>query len=51
MAEGDFKIVHFDEYCKTCKNQNEPETNEKCRECLEEPVNVDSHKPIKWEEK
>jgi hypothetical protein len=45
------KEVYFDQYCKSCKHFDKMEEENPCNECLEEPVNVDSHKPIKWEEK
>ena len=49
--EGDFKIVHFDEYCRKCEHRKKKEDDTPCDECLENPVNVDSHKPVKFEEK
>ncbi len=49
---GDNKEVFFDMYCKTCKyrrtKENDPEGA--CWDCLEVPVNQDSHKPINWKE-
>jgi hypothetical protein len=45
------KIVHFDEYCKTCVNKDCAEKDEPCYSCLEEPVNQNSHKPVKYEKK
>ncbi len=48
--EGDNKEVFFDVYCPTCEhwseNENDPESA--CWDCLEAPVNQDSHKPINW---
>lgn len=41
--------VLFGEYCKTCKYRNYSETDSPCSECLAEPVNLYSHKPVKWE--
>ena len=41
--------VLFGEYCKTCKYKNYSETDSPCAECLAEPVNLYSHKPVKWE--
>lgn len=41
--------VFFGEYCKTCKYKNYSETDCPCSECIAEPVNLYSHKPIKWE--
>lgn len=46
-----YKEVYFDKYCKTCKHENLTEVEEPCFECLEEPANVNSHKPVKWESK
>lgn len=41
--------VLFGEYCKTCKYKNYSETDSPCAECLAEPVNLYSRKPVKWE--
>lgn len=43
------KFVNFDEYCETCKYRDILEEVEPCFECLTEPVNEYSHKPVKWE--
>lgn len=48
---GDNKEVFFDVYCPTCKYKDRPESANPCWDCLDEPVNVDSHKPKYWEEK
>lgn len=48
---GDNKEVFFDIYCETCKYKDRPETANPCWDCLEQPVNVDSHKPVFWEKK
>lgn len=48
--EGDYKIVHFGEYCNICKHKDKTDTQEPCDECLSSPVNIDSHKPTKYEE-
>ncbi len=45
------KFVNFDEYCETCKYSDIFEEVEPCFECLTEPVNEYSHKPVKWESK
>lgn len=45
------KEVYFSLYCKTCQYENLPENEDPCDECLNEPVNVHSHKPVKWVEK
>ena len=46
-------FVEFDKYCNSCqfydlkknKNGDEPEP---CNECLSNPTNVDSRKPVKY---
>lgn len=43
--------VYFHEYCKTCKYKEVKDVKEPCNECLSNPVNIDSHKPVKWEAK
>lgn len=47
----DYKEVYFDKYCKTCKHKDLKEEEFPCDICLEEPTNLNSHKPVKWEEK
>ena len=49
--EGNLKEVYFDVFCKTCKHKDVKEHKEPCCECLAEAANVDSHRPVKWEEK
>ena len=51
MQIGEEKIVHFNEYCDTCKYKELAESEDPCFDCLAEPVNVYSHKPTKWEER
>lgn len=45
------KIVFFDKYCTSCKHEAVEENEEPCSECLYSPVNTDTHKPVKWEER
>lgn len=45
------KEVWYDEYCKNCVHWQLTEAEEPCDECLNEPVNEDSHKPLYFEEK
>ena len=42
------KEVYFHEYCKTCQFADVKETEEPCNECLTNPVNDYSHKPVKY---
>lgn len=48
--EYDYKEVYYDQYCSRCVHRELEEDDEPCRDCLDEPVNVYSHKPIYWEE-
>ena len=43
--------VYFHEYCKTCKYEKVSESEDPCCECLEDPTNTESHKPVRWEKK
>lgn len=46
-----YKEVYFDRYCKTCEHENLDESEDPCNECLENPKNTYSHKPVNWKEK
>lgn len=35
-----YKEVYFHEYCKKCKHEKNPENEEPCFECLNEPENL-----------
>lgn len=48
-CEG-YKEVYFDKYCNTCKNKNVKEFKDPCNECLSNPINLYSHKPINYKE-
>lgn len=48
--EGTYKEVYFGEYCCKCKYEKLDEAVDPCHECLENPVNLYSHKPINFEE-
>ena len=51
MDYEDQKEVYFHLYCKTCKHKETPDHKHPCNECLENPTNTDSHKPVNYEEK
>lgn len=51
MDEREYKEVYFDQYCKTCKHKDKKEDAHPCNECLEDCINLYSHKPTRWEEK
>lgn len=46
-----YKEVYFIEYCKKCKHKKLKDTEEPCSECLGEPTNLNTHRPVKYEEK
>lgn len=49
---GDPKEVYFKDYCNKCeyKDVSESDVNGMCWDCLEQPFNTDSHKPINFKE-
>lgn len=50
MEDEQYKEVHYHAYCNRCKYRELKDDEEPCNECLSEPINLHSHKPIKWEE-
>mgnify|MGYP003297900767 CR=1 FL=1 len=44
-------FVDFKKYCKTCKHKDTDEKLDPCHECLENPVNTNSRKPVNYKEK
>ena len=48
--EDVYKEVYFNKYCKDCKHINVNDDEDPCNECLAEPYNIDSHKPINYKE-
>ena len=44
MNDENLQEVYYDRYCKTCKHNP-------CDECLSNPVNYATHKPMNWEGK
>lgn len=51
MDHQAYKEVYFHEYCKTCRYLNAKDTEEPCAECLGEPLNWNTHRPVKYEKK
>ena len=51
MDDQIYKEVYFDQYCKTCEHADLKDTDKPCCECLDNPTNLYSHKPVKYEEK
>ena len=46
-----FKEVYFDQYCETCEYEKTKDVADPCNECLGDPINLHSHKPVKWKPK
>lgn len=44
------KLVQYDKFCEKCKHFKTDEVDEPCDECLAEPTNDDSHKPVYFKE-
>lgn len=42
------KIVEFEKYCNRCRFRETYEGDDPCNECLSEPVNDDSRKPVRF---
>lgn len=53
MDTQDYKEVYFDEYCKKCENwkENDEGLHEPCDGCLENPINLHSHKPVNFKQR
>ena len=51
MAEIHEKIVIFDQYCSKCVYADKSESEDPCWECLDEPTNFGSVKPVNFEPK
>ena len=49
---GDQKEVFFHKFCPGCifEAESEFDVTAPCFECLEQPVNQDTHKPVNWQE-
>lgn len=45
------KIVDFDKYCNSCRHFESADEKDPCHECLNNPSNVDSRKPVMYEKK
>nr|DAE02579.1 MAG TPA: Urotensin II [Siphoviridae sp. ctmYS12] len=49
--EYGYKEVEFWKYCEKCKHYEVEDVKDPCNDCLDEPVNLHSTKPVYFEEK
>lgn len=50
VSDYEYKEVYYHQYCKLCKHKDVKDIEEPCNECLDNPINQHSHKPVKFEE-
>ena len=48
--ENQYRIVDFKKYCEICKHKDKKEFEDPCNECLDHGGNIDSERPIYYEE-
>lgn len=48
MQPNKEKEVYFDQYCGTCKYRDCHEDDSPCDDCLAQPTNEWSHKPVEY---
>jgi len=51
IMNEEYLEVNFEKYCKTCQHKELEEKFDPCNRCLEHGCNLNSRKPIMWEEK
>ena len=51
INNDEYLFVEFEKFCKTCKHKGKKESEQPCCECLDNPTNLNSHKPVRYEEK
>ena len=49
MESNHYMFVDFT-MCKTCRHYKQNENGESCCECLDQPFNLNTKRPINWEE-
>lgn len=45
------RMVEYFKYCPTCKHKDLNGWEDPCNDCLDNPVNVGTDKPVKYEKK
>lgn len=46
-----YKEVYYNDYCQKCEYYTTDEEDDPCYECLANPVNIESHKPVNFKER
>lgn len=49
--QENWKEVYFNQYCPRCECFDCNDYEDLCNECLNNPMNLYSHKPVNWKEK
>jgi hypothetical protein len=49
--EIEYQEVNFHKYCKKCKHYGATAIDYPCSECMDEPTNLYTDKPVKFEKK
>ena len=47
VVDSDLREVNFEKYCIICKHAECPEHEDPCFECLDNPLNYCTEKPVK----
>lgn len=49
-SDHEYKEVYFDVYCERCKHWEKDALESPCDHCLDNPMNLQSHKPVDFVE-
>ena len=49
-TNNEYQTVYYWEYCSKCKHWLKDALKEPCHHCLDNPVNLNSHKPVDFVE-
>ncbi len=44
------KEVYYNYFCQSCRYQKKTEGEDPCNDCLNQPWNIDTHKPVNYKE-
>jgi hypothetical protein len=47
----EYQEVNFEKYCKQCTHKDVTAIDPPCSECMDEPTNLYTDKPVKFEKK